>query len=337
MIAICIAVYLLNAFILFYLTLGMAQEHLGMTAVLWLIYSIVFIGGVIRSFFGPSSFSLLALIVPRKQYANATSWSSLAFQIGAVVGPLLAGIMIAWKGVESGMFVVILILIIPLWAILKIPKKPIIKQKKEPVLKSMTEGLRFVFKTPELLGALSLDLFSVLFGGAVALLPVYQKEILHVSDVGFGILRAAPGVGALFTLGLLTFLPLRKNPGYKLFACVAGFGISIIIFGISTNFYLSCIMLILSGMFDGVSVVIRQTILQLVTPDDMRGRVASVNTMFVSSSNELGDFESGLMAHWLGTVRAVVLGGSITLFVVATTYWKAPQLRRFSFKKYEEG
>jgi MFS family permease len=163
---------------------------------------------------------------------------------------------------------------------------------------------------------------------------VYQKEILHVDEVGFGILRSAPGIGALITMGILAFLPLRRHPGKKLFVAVTGFALSIIIFGISTNFLLSFFMLLLSGMFDAVSVVIRSTILQLVTPDEMRGRVASVNTMFVSSSNELGDFESGVMAHWLGTVRAVVTGGFITLGVVALTFMSAPQLRKFGF--YDE-
>lgn len=335
LIIICAAFYLLNGILLLYLTTEHATGIAGLNVVLSLIYCLVFIGGVVRSFYGPSAFSLMALIVPRKHYANATSWSSMAFQLGAVLGPLLAGIMIAWKGVESGMLAVVLIELIPLLAILKIGAKPIFKQKKEPMLQSLSEGMRFVFKTPALLGALCLDLFSVLFGGAVALLPVYQKDILHVSDVGFGILRAAPGIGALITLGLLTVLPLRTKPGYKLFVCVGGFGISIIIFGLSANFILSCSMLVLSGMFDAVSVVIRGTILQLVTPDEMRGRVAAVNTMFISSSNELGDFESGLMAHWIGTVKAVVVGGSITLAVVAFTFWRAPQLRKFSFKKYE--
>lgn len=150
--------------------------------------------------------------------------------------------------------------------------------------------------------------------------------------MGFGILRAAPGIGALVTLGLLAFLPLKTYPGRKLFVCVAGFALSIIIFGISKNFYLSFFMLLLSGMFDAVSVVIRSTILQLVTPDAMRGRVSAVNTMFVSSSNELGDFESGVMANWLGTVRAVVVGGCLTLGVVVVTFFKAPQLRDFSFE-----
>jgi MFS family permease len=180
-------------------------------------------------------------------------------------------------------------------------------------------------------------MFSVLFGGAVALLPVYQKEILHVNEMGFGILRAAPGVGALLTLGLLAFLPLKTYPGRKLFICVTGFAVSIIVFGISKNFYLSAFMLLLSGMFDAVSVVIRSTILQLVTPDAMRGRVSAVNTMFVSSSNELGDFESGVMANWLGTVRAVVVGGCLTLGVVVVTFFAAPQLRRFSFEEKKPG
>lgn len=335
LITICAVAYLINGILLLYLTTDHATNTAGFNLVLGFIYFFVFVGGIIRSFYGPSAFSLMALIVPRNHYANATSWSSMAFQSGAVLGPLMAGIMIAWKGVESGMIAVVLIEIIPLFAVLKIGVKPIFKQKKEPILQSLSEGMRFVFKTPVLLGALCLDLFSVLFGGAVALLPVYQKDILHVSDVGFGILRASPGIGALLTLAMLTVLPLRTKPGYKLFTCVAGFGLSIIIFGLSTNFILSCSMLVLSGMFDAVSVVIRGTILQLVTPDEMRGRVAAVNTMFISSSNELGDFESGLMAHWIGTVKAVVVGGCITMAVVGITFWRAPQLKRFSFRKYE--
>lgn len=331
----CAIGYLIIAILLFLLTTTHAATIGGLDLVLTAIYALVFLGGVIRAFYGPSSFSFMALLTTRKNLTNATSWSSMAWQLGAVLGPLSAGVMIAWKGVESGMLAVVFIVIIGLFAIYKIAPKPIIKQTREPMMESLMQGFRFVFKTRILLGALSLDLFSVLFGGAVALLPVFQKDILMVSDVGYGILRAAPGVGALLTLGLLTVLPLQKNPGYKLFASVAGFGLSIIVFGLSTNFYLSCLMLVFSGMFDAVSVVIRQTILHLVTPEDMKGRVAAVNTMFVSSSNELGDFESGVMAHWLGTVRAVVLGGCITLSVVAITFWKAPQLRKFSFKKYE--
>lgn len=331
MLTICISAYIMLGLGLFCCTTPFASHHLSQNVILYFIYTFIFIGGAIRAFYGPSSFALVGQLVPRRLYANATSWSSMAWQIGAVLGPLVAGLMIAWKGVEMGMALVFVVELIPLFCILKIKKKPIIKKTKEPVLQSLSEGLKFVFHTPVLLGVLCLDLFSVLFGGAVALLPVYQKEILHVSETGFGILRAAPGIGALVTLGMLAFIPLKNNPGYKLFACVGGFGLSIIIFGLSTNFILSFIMLVMSGMFDAVSVVIRGTVLQLVTPDEMRGRVAAVNTMFISSSNELGDFESGLMAHWLGTVRAVVLGGCLTISVVAITFWRAPQLRKFKF------
>jgi len=336
MVAICLLGYIIVGIALFLLALPTAQQTLQDAWFLHLIYFFVFLGGVLRAFYSPSMFSLFGLVVPRTHYANATSWSSMAWQMGSVLGPLAAGFSIAILGVASSLFAVIGIQLLMLFPLLAIPIKPLLKKVKEPVMQSVTEGLKFVWKTPALLSALALDMFSVLFGGAVALLPVYQKEILHVDEIGFGLLRSAPGIGALLTLGLLAFLPLKKYPGRKLFACVAGFAISIIVFGISRNFYLSFFMLLLSGMFDAVSVVIRSTILQLMTPDAMRGRVAAVNTMFVSSSNELGDFESGLMAHWLGTVRAVVTGGCITLGIVVFTFFKAPQLRNFSFDEQEE-
>ncbi|AWG26353.1 MFS transporter [Flavobacterium kingsejongi] len=335
MVLFCIVGYLFLGTGLFILTTSFITSHLGTSLTIYWIYFFVFLGGILRSFLGPSMFSLFGLVVPRKNYANATSWSSMTWQIGAVIGPLVAGFIIAWKGIEAGMFLVIVIEVLLLIPILFISTKPVVKKEKEPILDSLSEGLKFVLKTPALLGAQLLDMFSVLFGGAVALLPVYQKEILHVNEMGFGILRSAPGLGALLTFGLLAFLPLQTNPGKKLFMAVTGFALSIIVFGLSKNFYLSFFMLLLSGMFDAVSVVIRSTILQLVTPDEMRGRVAAVNTMFVSSSNELGDFESGVMAHYLGTVRAVVAGGCLTLGVIAITFFKAPQLRKFKFE--EEG
>nr|WP_298224002.1 MFS transporter [Flavobacterium sp.] len=329
----CLSGYIFIGCCLFGIALPITQAQLPIGASQCLIYLFVFVGGVIRAFYSPSMFSLFGLIVPREHYPNATSWSSMAWQMGAVLGPLAAGFLIAWIGIPFGLLGVVIIQMAMFLPLLKITVKPILKKAKEPILQSVTEGLRFVMKTPTLLAAQCLDMFSVLFGGAVALLPVYQKEILHVNEMGFGILRSAPGVGALLTLGLLAFLPLKTYPGRKLFVCVTGFAVSIIIFGISKNFYLSFFMLLFSGMFDAVSVVIRSTILQLVTPDEMRGRVSAVNTMFVSSSNELGDFESGVMAHWLGTVRAVVTGGCITLGVIAFTFFKAPQLREFSFEE----
>lgn len=328
----CLSGYLITAICLFVLALPLVEKELSVSLIVGLIYVLVFLGGIMRSFFAPSMFSLFGLIVPREHYPNATSWSSMSWQMGAVIGPLVAGAFIAWFGIVEGLFAVICFLIIMFLPLLSIKVKPILKKEKEPVLQSIREGLKFVVRTPTLLGAQLLDMFSVLFGGAVALLPVYQKEILHVNEMGFGILRAAPGIGAIVTLGLLAFLPLRTQPGKKLFICVTGFALSIIVFGISTNFYLSFLMLLFSGMFDAVSVVIRSTILQLVTPDDMRGRVSAVNTIFVSSSNEFGDFESGVMANWLGTVRAVVTGGVLTLGVIAFTYAKVPKLRNFTFE-----
>lgn len=335
MVTICLSGYVITGLCLFLCALPMAASALSIGSLSCLIYLLVFIGGALRAFYSPSMFALFGLVVPREHYPNATSWSSMAWQMGAVLGPLAAGFFIAVFGIPTGLLTVFILEIILFYPLLRIAVKPILKKVKEPVLQSVTEGLRFVLRTPTLLAAQCLDMFSVLFGGAVALLPVYQKEILHVNEMGFGILRAAPGIGALLTLGLLAFLPLRTYPGRKLFLCVTGFAVSVIVFGISKNFYLSFLMLLLSGMFDAVSVVIRSTILQLVTPDEMRGRVAAVNTMFVSSSNELGDFESGVMAHWLGTVRAVVTGGCITLGVIAFTFFKAPQLREFSFEDHE--
>jgi len=337
MVLFCIAAYILLGVSLFALTTPPIHATLGTHTTLYLIYFLVFVGGIIRSFMGPSVFSLFGLVVhDKKLYPNGTSWSSMAMQTGAVLGPLVAGLMIAVDGVVSGMFAVVIVQIALLFPILHIKRKPVLKKEKEPILQSLSQGLRFVVKTPALLGAQLLDMFSVLFGGAVALLPVFQTEILHTDTVGFGLLRSAPGIGALCTLGLLAFIPLKTHPGKKLFAAVTGFALCIITFGLSTSFIISFFALLFSGMFDAVSVVVRSTILQLVTPDDMRGRVASVNTIFVSSSNELGDFESGVMAHWLGTVRAVVMGGCLTLGVVMVTFFSAPQLRNFSFETQKE-
>lgn len=330
MLLLCLAGYIVLGLGLAALTLP-AASALTVNSTLHCIYFLVFLGGIIRAFYGPSGFSMSGLVVPRELYPNATSWSSMAWQLGAVIGPLVGGFLIAWSGISAGMFAVLGIEVALLFPLCAIAPKPVQKKEKEPVLRSLTEGVRFVWNTPVLLGAQCLDMFSVLFGGAVALLPVFQKEILMVDETGFGVLRAAPGMGALCTMALLAFLPLKTNPGRKLFVCVTGFALSIIIFGLSKNFLLSFFMLLLSGMFDAVSVVIRGTILQLVTPDNMRGRVSAVNTIFISSSNELGDFESGVMAHWLGAVRAVVTGGCITLGVIGITFFSAPQLRNFSF------
>jgi len=323
MIAVCLVGYLLLSSMFTVLAWHVTES---VSIIMRLVYFGVFAGGVLRAFLSPASFAIMGMLLPRNEYANGTTWSSTAWQIGAVVGPLLGGFILAF-GVEIGMLTTAILVLVSLVAILRIPVQAIIQKEKEPILKSLREGLRFVFKTQVILAALSLDMFAVLFGGAVALLPAYAKDILHVGVIGFGWLRAAPGIGSVITLGILSFLPLKTKPGYKLMICIAGFGAVTIIFGISTSFILSFAMLLIGGMFDAVSVVIRSTILQIYTPDAVRGRVAAVNTMFVSSSNELGAVESGYTAKWMGTVPAVIFGGCMTLVVVGVTYFAAPMLR----------
>ena len=216
----------------------------------------------------------------------------------------------------------------------QISKKPILNPKiGEPIMESLKEGLKFVYTNKSILGALTLDMVAVLFGGAVALLPIFAQDILKVGPEGFGILRAAPAVGALLTMFVSAHLPFYKNAGIKLLAAIFGFGVCIIVFGLSTWFWLSVFALFMSGVTDGISVVIRQTILQLKTPDSMRGRVAAVNSIFVGSSNELGAFESGLTAKLMGTVTAVVFGGSMTLLIVVFTGIKLPGFRNLDLQK----
>lgn len=304
----------------------------GVSLIVPLAYAGVLIGGVIRAFLGPAAFSMLGLLVRRELYPNASAWSSTSWQVGAVIGPLLGGLCIGFWGVINSFVLVEILLLVPLICILAIPRQEILNKVKEPVLKSLRQGLRFVFTTPVVLSALALDMFAVLFGGAVALLPAYARDILQVGEMGFGWLRAAPGIGAMLTMAILSFVPIRSNPGNKLLVCIAGFGVSIIIFGVSKSFALSMFVLVLSGMFDAVSVVIRGVVLQLNTPDEMRGRVAAVNTMFISSSNELGEVESGYTAAWMGTVNSVIFGGSMTILVALVTFLTVPALRKMKFQ-----
>jgi len=342
----CSIGYLLLSTFFVFLAWPRMQSGLSAHSIVWLIYAGIFAGGALRAFLSPASFALMGMLVPRELYPNATTWSSTSWQIGAVVGPLLGGFMIALSGFQFSLVSVGCIELVALLALLRIPKQEILKKHKEPVLKSLGEGIKFVFSTQLILAALSLDMFAVLFGGAVALLPVYADDILKVGEVGYGWMRSAPGIGSVITLFILSFLPLKRNPGIKLLACIAGFGVTTIIFGycgviggtntlfsvagfgISWGFIIAFLMLLLGGMFDAVSVVIRGTILQIYTPDSMRGRVAAVNTMFISSSNELGAMESGITAKWMGTVPAVVMGGCLTILVVGVTWVAAPMLRK---------
>lgn len=319
---------------LFLLTWPRFTQFIDTNYTLYFIYFLVFLGGIVRAFLGPTIFSLFALIIPKKVYPNAATWSSSVWQMGAVVGPAAGGFTINLIGVHWSMCVIFGFSLFALICLSQIKRKPILNTKiGEPILQSLKEGIQFVKNSKAVLGALSLDMIAVLFGGAVALLPVYAQDILEVGPEGFGVLRAAPAVGALITMFTSAYFPLYKNAGIKLLGAIFGFGICIVIFGISTTFWLSVAALFMSGVTDGISMIIRQTILQLKTPDAMRGRVASVNSMFVGSSNELGAFESGLTAKLMGTVTAVVFGGSMTLITVLITGIISPKFRKLDLRK----
>ncbi|GGK14494.1 MFS transporter [Yeosuana aromativorans] len=334
LLAMCIAAFSLISFGLFLLTWNKVTSGWSTKSILYAIYALVFFGGFLRSFFGPTIFSLIALIVPKKLYANAATWNSSTWQMASVLGPAFAGFSISWIGVHWSLCIIFGLVVLSLFITLQIKRKPILNPKLgEPVIQSLKEGVRFVFKTKAILGALTLDMIAVLFGGAVALLPVFAQDILKVGSEGFGVLRAAPAVGAFLTMLVTAYLPISKHAGMKLLGAIFGFGVCIIVFGLSSIFWVSVLALFFSGVTDGVSMVIRQTILQIKTPDNMRGRVASVNSMFVGSSNELGAFESGLTAKLMGTVTAVVFGGTMTLITVVTTGLVSPSFRRLDLTK----
>ncbi|MCB9202834.1 MAG: MFS transporter [Flavobacteriales bacterium] len=325
---------------------------------IYLIYSLVFIFGIFRAFISPSIFALFSLILPKNAYANGTTWSSSVWQIGAVLGPAIAGFLYAFLGAHNSILVTIVLLVICFGLISLIEKKEIINKQKSTILESLKIGFNFIYKTKVILTALSLDLFAVLFGGAIALLPVfisdeiipldsyydsvnsiytffgYTGNVEKIKSLAFGILRSAPAIGAIITMVTIAYIPIKRRTGIKLLVSVLGFGLCIIAFGISKYFWLSFGILVLSGIFDGVSVVIRSTILQILTPDEMRGRVASINTIFVGSSNELGAFESGVTAKLFGTVRAVIGGGLITCGIVLGTYFKT-NIKEFELNEDE--
>jgi MFS family permease len=302
------------------------------------IYSLVFLGGFVRAFFGPIIFSLVALIVPKKIYPNAATWSSSTWQLAAVIGPAFAGFSIGWIGVNTSMACVLVSISLALILTIFIKKKPILNPKiGEPILQSLKAGLSFVYRSKAILVAITLDMVAVLFGGAIALLPIYAQDILNVGSEGFGILRAAPAVGSVLIMFASAYIPLTKNAGKKLLIAIFGFGLSIIVFGVSSFFWLSVFALFIYGVTDGVSMIIRQTILQLKTPDEVRGRVASVNSIFIGSSNELGAFESGLAAKLIGTVPAVVFGGVMTILTVGFTALKFPNFTKLDLSEDLKG
>ena len=328
LLAICIAAFSLISLGLFLLTTDEVVGNWSTKSILYSIYALVFFGGFLRAFFGPIIFSLVALIVPKKTYPNAATWSTSTWKTAAVLGALFGGFFISWIGVDNTLCIVFVMVVVSFFLNFLIKKKPILNKKiGEPVIQSLKVGIRFVFQNKAILGALTLDMIAVLFGGTVAILAIFAQDVLEVGSEGFGILNASISLGSIVTMFATTYIPISRNTGRKLLISIFIFGVSIIGFGLSSVFWISVLLLFISGAADGISMIIRQTILQLKTPDDMRGRVSSVNSMFVGSSNELGAFESGLAAKLIGPVAAVVFGGTMTLITVFAIGVKNPVLR----------
>lgn len=328
---ITIFLYVICAFILLGTSTQWFSQQFGSKIIILFIYSIIFLTGAIRSFSGPSFGAMIASLVPKNLLITASQLSSTSWLIASIMGHAMAGFLIAWLHV-TGTFIVITSLIITGFLLLsKLKAKPPGITAERKTLEAVTEGLKYVFKTKEVLGAITLDLFAVLFGGAVAMVPVYAKDILHVGPIGFGWLNAATDIGSITMVIALTLNPLKKKQGIKLLLAVTGFGICIIIFGLSKWYWLSFVALLVGGIFDGVSVVVRGNIMQLKTPDELRGRVMSVNSMFINSSNEIGQFESGAAAKLMGVIPSVVFGGCMTIFVVMATWIKAPSLKKLEY------
>lgn len=294
----------------------------------------IFITGFVRGVLMPAHTAFLGQITPRENLTQAATWNSANWQLAAVTGPALGGLLYGFLGIVPAYIIVFALYFMAVIIVSQINShRPEVSiSKGENVFDRINEGVRFVFKNQILLGAFTLDMFAVLFGDAVALLPVFASDILKIGPEGLGLLRACPAIGAIMMSIYLVFYPPLIKSGQKLLYCVAGFGLSIIAFALSHNFYLSAFFLMLSGVFDNLSVVVRGSILQLYTPDDMRGRVAAVNSICIGSSNEIGSFESGLTARYMGIVPSVVFGGCMTLLIVAIASVKAPLLRNLSLK-----
>lgn len=307
-------------------TSSQMSPYVPVSYIIPVMYTMVFGIGIARGFFGPATFSLMAQIIPKELYPNSTTWNSSSYMSASILGPAAGGLIYGFFGITVTYLIILLFITIALICIFFLKKHPPQYIPKESIMKSLTEGVQFVFKNKMMLGAMSLDLFSVFFGGAVALLPVFANDILKVGSEGLGLMRAAASAGAVLTMLAMTrFSPMNK-PWRNLLIAVVGFGTSIICYGLSKNFYVTLIFLFLEGSFDSVSVIIRSTIMQLLTPDQMRGRVSAVNSMFIGSSNEIGAFESGLTAKLMRTVPAVVFGGCMTIVVAGITYTKTKSL-----------
>jgi MFS family permease len=314
------------------ITMPSVMERMGRGWIEMAFYAVIFLTGIIRAFAGPTSHAIIAQLVPRNILHLAANISSTTWLSASILGHASAGFFIAWFGVHATFYIILFYILLAAFVTSLISKKPVVQTKADVrAWDSVKEGLSYVFNNKVLLGAISLDLFAVLFGGITALIPEFAEKILRVGPIGFGWLNAAIDIGAAIMIVFMTIRPLRRRQGTILLYAVAGFGLCIITFGFSDIYWISFAALLIAGMLDGISVIVRGTILQLTTPDEMRGRVSSVNSMFVNSSNELGQFESGVAARMLGVVPSVIFGGCMTLLVVVITWFKAPGIRKFEY------
>lgn len=294
-------------------------------------FGIMFCTGIIRAFTGPAHHAIIAQIVDREVLVQAATVSSISWLIAAIAGPVTAGIFLATLGVRAALVAVVVLVAISILYMRRLTPKPVMLRKEANNWNAVKEGLSFVFNSKIVLGAMALDLFAVLFGGAVAMLPVYARDILHIDETGLGWLNSAEYVGSFTTMLLLLLIPMQKKQGKKLLLAVAGFGCAIIAFAFSTSFWMAFVALVAAGLCDGVSVVVRSNIMQLYTPDEMRGRVSAVNSMFINSSNEIGQFESGVAASVMGTVPSVAFGGTMTILVVILVFFWSPVLKKLEY------
>jgi MFS family permease len=301
------------------------------------IYVVLVLLGIVRSFNGPASRSILPHLVPEEHFQNSVAWASGIFQIATILGPVFGGLIYAiFRGPFAVYLIAVVIAAVAVGLLLKLKVNSKSHEKVETSTSSVFEGFRYIWREKLILGAISLDLFAVLLGGAVALLPVYAKEILNTGPWGLGILRSAPGIGAGIMAVVIAYKPLRKNVGATMLWCVAAFGLFTVLFGISRSMVFSIIALFIVGATDMVSVIVRGTLIQVATPDEMRGRVNAVDMIFIGASNELGQFESGVTAQWFGTVPAVILGGIGAIVVTGLWAWMFPALRKVNQLSFKE-
>lgn len=324
------AFYFLCAFSLAFISLP--QLNLAASTKVAAILCTVFSTGVIRSFSAPASNSMIAAIVSRQKLQKAISLNTSTYLTSSITGHATGGLLIALTGISNAYFVsAVLLITASIFALRIKPKPPVLSEKKEPMVQAIKHGFSFVWNNKTLLGVISLDLFAVLFGGAVAFIPEIAEHVLHTGPIGYGFLNAAMDIGSLISILLLLITPMKQKQGLKMLLSVAGFGLFIIVFGLSKMYWLSFLALAGAGFFDGISMVVRGTISQLNTPDELRGRVSSINMIFINSSNELGQFESGVTSRLFGTLPAVVFGGLMSVLVVVGTWFKFPNLRKIEY------